>query len=261
MILAGLNLISSVFMNRLTCSSENFSPQSGTDFPLLLTVLFVLNYSWYLGNFVGIRHVWSLKHATSILLPCFILTWHPKWPLNNFLQILTPGSKKACHVMTILTWIPCILSQQGFIQNTFFNANFGWLNLYWCQLSVNWRTVPKRYLSHILCRNPWGNSSLCTLAAGNSGRSGSRHPATPGHVHGSSVDLLRSQGNSIRHGESGEKPICFLFLSPFPEAPLGEIHLTVSAVQDIFNPLSRKPYEGKYLLSPKELPAWTSKFH
>ena len=65
------------------CSSENFSPQSGTDFPLLLTFLFASNYSWYVGKFLGIRYVRSLKHATSILLPWFILTRHPKWSVNS----------------------------------------------------------------------------------------------------------------------------------------------------------------------------------
>ena len=65
------------------CSSENFSPQSGTDFPLLLTFLFASHHSGYLGKFLGIRHVWSLKHATSILLPCFILTRHPKLSFNS----------------------------------------------------------------------------------------------------------------------------------------------------------------------------------
>lgn len=76
------------------CSSENFSPQSGTDFPLLLTFLFASIFSAYLGKFLGIRHVLSLKHATSILLPCFILTRHPKWSFNSLISNLDVWLKK-----------------------------------------------------------------------------------------------------------------------------------------------------------------------
>ena len=182
-------------------------------------------------------------------------TWHPKWSLNNFLQILTPGSKKACHVMTILICIPCILSQHRFIQNTFFNANFGWLNLYWCQLSVNWfwGQCP-RDIWVISCAEIHGETPLCAPWK-EDGRSG-----PPWNTWACSWHFCRSVEVSRKFDQTwwiwGETNL-FLFLSPFPEAPLGEIHLTVSAVQDIFNPLSRKPYEGKYLLSPKELPAWT----
>ncbi len=233
MILAGLNLISSVFMNRLTCNSENFSPQSGTDFPLLLTFLFALNYSWYLGNFVGIRHVWSLKHATSILLWCFILTWHPKWSLNNFLQILTFGSKKACHVMTILICIPCILSQHRFIQNTFFNANFGWLNLYWCQLSVNWfwGQCP-RDIWVISCAEIHGETPLCAPWKEET-LEDLGHPGTPGHVHGTSVDLLRSQGNPIRHGESGGNQFVFVPFSISRSTPWSNPPYSISRARHI----------------------------
>ena len=69
------------------------------------------------------------------------------------------------------------------------------------------RTVLKRYLSHILCRNPWGNSFLCTLEE--TLEDLGAEPPCNIWACCSSVDLLRSQENSITHGESGEKAVSF----------------------------------------------------
>ena len=84
------------------------------------------------------------------------------------------------------------------------------------------RTVLKRYLSHILCRNPWGNSFSCTLEE--TLEDLGAEPPCNIWACCSSVDLLRSQENSITQGESGEKLVCLVVSNIFYFQPyLGEM--------------------------------------
>ena len=111
-ILATLKLMSSFFMNRFFINRELFTA-IWNRFPFVahLFVCFKLLYSWYLGKLLGIRHVWSLKHATSILLQYRASFWRgiPNGLSIAWIQILTFGPKKTqFYVMSILIFIPVV---------------------------------------------------------------------------------------------------------------------------------------------------------
>ena len=87
------------------------------------------------------------------------------------------------------------------------------------------------------------------------------HPGTPGHVHGISVDLLRSQGNSIRHGESGGKPICFCSFLHFQKHPLVKSTLQYQPCKTYLTHCQGSLMKGNICYPPRNYPHGQLEFH